>query len=128
MKNKLKIVVPIIVALLLGGCSKSENTFFAKIQNKKLLSQMRNINVGMSKKDVILVLGEKYNIRSSSCIANNKIREILEYQYKYDNQWTFESKTEIFWLEFINSKLVSIGKPADFLDRRSHHITEIRYR
>ncbi len=125
MKKILKIVFPILATLIFAGC--------VKVQNKHLKHRMCKITVGMSKNEVVEILGKDGYVRSSAINELNKVIEILQYEYKFQDYdpfigpRRFPDEHDTYWFKFYDGKLVNWGKPGDW-KKEADNISEIRFR
>lgn len=110
MKKILLLLFPI---LLLPGC------FQQIIPAKRLM----RLSVGMSKEQVVNVLGEPNAFRGATVSANGETTELYEYLVNDGNlAWSW-----YYFLYFKENKLVQWGKTDDW-QRTSDAVQEIRVR
>jgi hypothetical protein len=90
-ENVMKIksaVVAFFLSIWLPGCVSNNIAY-------RTNDKIKQVNLGMSKNEVIAILGEKYMIASSSKDANGNPTEVLAY-----------NSSEEYRLKFVNSKLI----------------------
>ncbi len=111
MKNPYPILAFIALSFL-TGCKTYQNI------------PLINLEIGMSKSEVIQVLGrEPDNLIGAKQYADG-IVEVLQYsRYSIVDS----SLAERYWLYFLNNKLNQWGRPGDW-EKEADRIYEIRYR
>ncbi len=70
--------------------------------------KMNNLNIGMSKQDVIQVMGPPY---SSSAIGNS---EYLNYKLYIDGDHAFMGQSENYFVRIIDGRVDAFGKEENF--------------
>lgn len=107
---RLKLIVLLICSILQVGCAS-----LLGVQNSKFTSE--KIEIGMSKKDFLVLVGEPYAKEMTMDIHNCPLERLLYQESLYDGEWY--TLTTAF--TFQNGKLVSqevINK--EYVDRKTH--------
>ncbi|HEV7381699.1 MAG TPA: hypothetical protein VGN64_18005 [Dyadobacter sp.] len=86
---KIKGVVVLLISLWLSGCVTNNVAY-------RTNERMKQVNIGMTKSEVIGILGQKYMISSSSKDEKGNPTEVLAYK---------SDSSEEYKLRFINNKL-----------------------
>ncbi len=131
MKKVLKIIIPVLTVFFFVGCVKE--------QNKYLKQRMGAIELGMSKNDVVKILGNDGYVRASTLDQSNNVVEVLQYEYtfqEYDplvGPSKYPDVHDTFWFKFCDEKLVQWGRPYEveipsdrLKQNRPNFISEIR--
>lgn len=105
----------IVLAFLLSGCTTTH-------------LRLENLSLGMTKQEVISVLGRPDNVASSFIDQNPPYqeKEIWEY-YQYETQDGFFYRNQLFLVAFSSGHLVKWGRPGQF-SRPPDEIKEIQIR
>lgn len=107
------ILLAVLPLLFLPGC----------VQQVIPAKRLMGLSVGMSKEQVINVLGEPNTFRGASTSAHGGTLEI--YEYWVDEGWPAD--TWHYWLYFKENKLTQWGRTTDWL-KPSDTVQEIRLR
>ncbi len=87
-------------------------------------AQFINLDLGMSKKDVINTLGEPELARGAITNKYGQLIEVWEYNRLVSN-WSWEKRR--MWVHFSNGKLAQWGQAGDW-KKEADRIIEIRYK
>ncbi len=107
---RLKLIVLLICSILQVGCAS-----LLGVQNSKFTSE--KIEIGMSKKDFLALVGEPYAKEMTMDMHNRPLERLLYQESLYDREWY--TLTTAF--TFQDGKLVSqevINK--EYVDRKTH--------
>ena len=118
----MKILKVLFVVMLMSSCTTFMLKDFDNPYNYSRSIDINKVNIGDSKREVINMFGSPDRTIGSKLYKDGVIL-VLEYA---DIQLNIgPDKVSIYWLYFLNDKLIQYGRPGDW-QREADYIIDIR--